>query len=272
MTAPPSWDARIRRAEQLKGKHPGVREILTFYCVIAKFQRDSYAHFVSLRAPLPAKTDKDSIRGELDVGAFAGRFPAFLSVVESAAPAPLAEFAREFRSQRDAWMPLLHSYWEKGARFEPVAEERSVFCVRAFLQPYAEYFAAKSARAADPPPSERCCPVCLGMPQVVALRPEGDGARRSLICAFCTTEWDFRRIVCPSCGEEDEKKLCVYVAKEFEIARVEACETCRSYIEAIDLTKDGHAIPVVDELTCIPLGLWAAGQNYHKVQPNLFGM
>jgi FdhE protein len=272
MTALPSWDARIRRAEQLSRKIPGAKEILSFYSAVAGFQRESYRQFTSSRAPLPPKTSRDSIRGELDFDSLVRRFPAFLSLVESAAPAPLAEFAREFSSQKEEWQTLLRAYWEKGARFEPVAEERHAFCARAFLQPYAEYFAARSPRSQDPPASERICPVCLGMPQVAALRPEGDGARRSLICAFCTTEWEFRRIVCPSCGEEEEKKLSVYVAKEFEIARVEACETCRSYIEAIDLTKDGHAIPVVDELTCIPLGLWAAGQNYHKVQPNLFGM
>ena len=86
------------------------------------------------------------------------------------------------------------------------------------------------------------------------------------------TEWEYRRIVCPSCGEEDEKQICVYVAKELEYIRVEACETCKTYIETIDLTKDGHAIPIVDELVCLPLSLWAGDQGYRKLQKNLFGL
>jgi FdhE protein len=271
MTTPPSWDARIRRAETLSRKIPGAREILTFYSSIAEFQRESYAHYSSTRAPLPPKVVENAVRGDLPTKVVAKRFPAFLSLVETAAPAPLAEFAHEFKSQTDSWEPLLQNYWEKGARFEPVAEERLAFCARAFLQPYAEYF-AKTSGETTPPLTERLCPVCLGMPQVAALRPEGEGARRSLVCGFCNNEWGFRRIVCPSCGEEDEKKLSVYVAKEFDIARVEACETCASYLISIDLTKDGHAIPIVDELACVPLGLWAAGKGYHKLQPNIFGM
>lgn len=272
MTAPPSWDARIRRAEALAKKFPAAREVLTFYKKVAEFQRGSHAQLVSQRAPQPERNGGDSVRGRLNPDVVILRFPAFLSLVETSAPARLAEFALEFRGRPDAWVPLLQNYWENGGRFEPVAEDRSTFCARAFLQPYAEYVAVTATRPSNLSASERCCPICFGMPQVAVLRPEGDGGRRSLICSFCTTEWDFRRIVCPSCGEEDEKKLKVFVAKEFETVRLETCDSCRNYIEAVDLTKDGHAIPVVDELACIPLGLWAEAQNYHKLQSNLFGM
>lgn len=266
------WDRRIRRADELSREFPASSEIFTFYAVIAKFQRDLYSHFVSSRAPQPVMTGNDSVRGLLDTAAFLPRFADFLAVVESAAPAPLAEFANEVRGQQDSWGSLIQNYWENGCRFEPAAEERSAFCARAFLQPYAEYLAGKLPRPPASMAAVQCCPVCQSMPQAGVLRPEGDGGRRSLVCSLCATEWDIRRIVCPSCGEEDEKKLCVYVAKEFEYVRVEACDTCKTYIETIDLTKNGHAIPIVDELTCLPLGLWAAEQGYHKLQRNLFGM
>src|ERR1700678_2238786 len=39
------------------------------------------------------------------------------------------------------------------------------------------------------------------------LRGEGDGGKRSLICSLCATEWQYRRIKCPNCGEEDKEKL-----------------------------------------------------------------
>ena len=56
------------------------------------------------------------------------------------------------------------------------------------------------------------CPLCAGRPLVGVLRPLGDGAKRSLVCSLCATEWEYRRIVRPACGEEGVDKLPVYVA------------------------------------------------------------
>ena len=93
-----------------------------------------------------------------------------------------------------------------------------------------------------------------------------------MICSLCATEWDYRRVVCPACGEQDDHKLAVYTAKEFSHVRVEACDACHSYIKTVDLTKDGHAVPVVDELATIPLNLWAAEHGYLKLQNNFLGI
>ncbi len=73
-----------------------------------------------------------------------------------------------------------------------------------------------------------------------------------MVCSFCLQEWEFRRILCPTRGEEAESKLPVYVAEQFPHIRVEACDTCKFYLRTIDLTKDGHAIPLVDDLAAIP--------------------
>jgi formate dehydrogenase maturation protein FdhE len=39
----------------------------------------------------------------------------------------------------------------------------------------------------------------------------------------------------------------------------------------VDLTKDGHAIPLVDDLAAIPLGLWAEEYGYERIYGNLLG-
>ena len=104
------------------------------------------------------------------------------------------------------------------------------------------------------------------------LREEGDGGKRSLICSLCATEWNFRRILCPGCGEEDVHKLPVYTAGEFDYVRVEACESCHTYLKSIDLTKNGLAVPVVDELATIPLNVWAEQYGYVKLQLNLLSL
>jgi FdhE protein len=68
------------------------------------------------------------------------------------------------------------------------------------------------------------------------------------------------------------EKLAVYSAEEFSHVRVEACDTCRYYIKTVNLTKDGRAVPVVDELATIPLNLWATEHGYVKLQNNLLGI
>jgi FdhE protein len=115
------------------------------------------------------------------------------------------------------------------------------------------------------------CPRCNALPVFGVLRPEGDSGKRFLVCSFCALEWEFRRILCANCGEEKEQQLPVYVAEQFPHVRVESCETCKHYLRTIDLTKDGNAIPVVDDLTAVPLSLWAEEHGYTRIQGNLLG-
>ena len=89
---------------------------------------------------------------------------------------------------------------------------------------------------------------------------------------MCATGWQFRRVVCPNCGEEDKDRIPVYTASEFDHVRVDACDRCKTYIKSVDLTRDGHAVPVVDELATVALNIWAENQGYLKLEPNLLGL
>src|SRR5262249_5072103 len=115
------------------------------------------------------------------------------------------------------------------------------------------------------------CPRCEGRPVAGVLRVEGDGGKRFLLCAFCGTEWEFRRILCAYCGETREPSLPVFVAEKFPNIRIEACDTCRHFLRTVDLTKDGNAVPVVDDLAAIPLALWADEHGYTRIRGNLLG-
>ena len=79
-------------------------------------------------------------------------------------------------------------------------------------------------------------------------------------------------MLCPHCGEEREAHLPVYTAEQFPHVRLDACETCRVYIKSVDLTRNGLAVPEVDEVAAIALDLWAAERGYTKLQTNLFGL
>ena len=169
------------------------------------------------------------------------------------------------------YLPALLSLVRRAAPPAAANAERDVFD-RWLLQPLREYQASHADRApAAIQPIEPTCPFCHSKPVAGILRGEGDGAKRSLLCSLCSTEWEYRRVVCPNCGEEDKEKLPIYHAPEIDHVRIDACDTCRTYIKSIDLTKNGLAVPVVDELATITLTLWAEDHNYTKLQPNLLG-
>ena len=259
------WQRRIARAEELGAQYSFAREILRFYLVIARFQENFYEElgrwFGADRVEL--EPFARPLHPELT-----NRFESFLSVVEQNGPDQLREAARELRDGGDdSHFQLLTVFWN-GTDTGPLPPGPHDFFARAFLQPYAAGIRSRSSvRWSGPTPYR--CPFCKRKPGLGVLRPLGDGGQRSLVCSFCLAEWEFRRIVCPGCGEENHAKLPVYTAEELKHVRVEGCDSCRSYIKTVDLTKSGLAEPIVDEMASIPLDLWAQKQGYAKLQCNL---
>jgi FdhE protein len=116
------------------------------------------------------------------------------------------------------------------------------------------------------------CPRCAAPPVAAVLREEAHGAKRSLLCAVCLHEWECLRIVCPGCGEEEFDKLPVYTAEQFTHVRIDACDRCHRYIKTIDLSKDGLAVPCVDDIASVSLDLWARERGYTRIKNNVFGI
>jgi len=264
-------DARIRRAESLRSRHHAASEFLEFYKHVVSFQK-------RLRANMPRADQLKSggvapagLRDELDLTVLLPHFRGYLSVVESHAPHALAESARQFALlPSESWISSLEAYWQHAGIYDQQVGAFAQFLPRAFLQPYAESRASLLARAPIQT-TARLCPLCGSRPLLGVLRREGDGGRRFLLCSFCLREWAFRRILCPTCGEEAEDKLPVYVAEDTPHVRVEACNTCKFYLRTVDLTRDGNAIPLVDDLAAVAHTLWANEQGYTRLQPNLLG-
>lgn len=280
---PSTWDARIRRAEDLAAKHSFASEGLLFYRAVAKTQKQLYARIEAARGADMRARPQGALRQEFDSSLLLPLFPSFLERIAEDAPGPLAQAARDLLAgNASRWQDLLFGFWQDAPdaavvsvaapgddRFALSPAEELIAWT--FLQPYAEYLADHTRQyPIHATPSH--CPVCGTKPQVGVLRPEGDGAKRSLICALCAHEWEYRRLVCPSCGEENPHKLAVYSAEEFGHVRVEACDSCHGYIKTVDLSKNGLALPVVDELATIPLNLWATEHGYTKLQTNLLGI
>lgn len=247
-----SWERRIARAEELQARFPESAALLAFYGRLARYQQ-------SIARDLNAKPESDPC-------ALAVYSAGLIELLRRHGPAELANDAQARSSAPAAWQDLLINTWSGSAP----DDEQAKFCARALLQPFAEALAGRGHP--DTQSTAPVCPFCSARPVAGILRGEGDGARRSLLCSLCATEWQFRRVICPNCGEEDKERLPVYRAADPVSVRVDACDTCRTYIKSVDLTKDGLAVPVVDEIATPALTLWAEENGYTKVETNLLGM
>jgi len=90
------------------------------------------------------------------------------------------------------------------------------------------------------------CPVCGSLPSIEKLRRE-DG-KRIMHCGLCGTEWQFKRIMCPYCGNEDQNSLRFFLAEKDSSSnkspfRVDVCDRCRKYIK----TLDERQLPIIEK-------------------------
>lgn len=259
-----SWEARIRRAEQLAAKSDAAVELLTFYASLLTAQREVYDSFRRRQEWLPSGALEE------DLPVVREATPALLQTVERRGPPALAAEARSLLGAGEREIDeLLLVQWR--------APSDVRFFAKALLQPYALWLAESGARPRDRDLEygEGRCPFCAGRPQVSLLQtvePGADGGGRSLTCATCLTVWPFRRVVCANCGEERPSQLGYFQSPACDHVRIEACDTCRHYIKGVDLTRLGLAVPLVDEVSAAALDVWAGERGYTKIELNLVGL
>ena len=104
-------------------------------------------------------------------------------------------------------------------------------------------------------------------------------------------------MTCPACGEDSSSRLPIFnevgtasgehgsVVRGLEgrlqgraehkavfpHIRIEACDACRRYLLGVDVLADAAAVPLVDEMSALPLDLFARERGFSKVTPNLLG-
>jgi FdhE protein len=260
-----SWDRRVRRAEALATSDNPASALLRFYARLLRCQKTFYE---SLNVARPAER---SAGLEADLVAVHRHARTFLRDLAAESPDPIAIDARQLLEAPEQVLDdLMLAYWH--------APSDRQFFAKAVLQPYAQWrreIGALGLRAEGPRNPNRC-PACGGPPQLSILDtpPEAasDGGGRNLLCSTCLLVWPFRRVVCPHCGEENERQLGYFQSPTFDHLRVDVCDTCKRYLKAVDLTRLGVAVPIVDEVAGASLDLWACQQGYEKIELNLVGL
>ncbi len=254
------WQRRRDRAQELSKRASSAIAPLSFYQRVLAFQGE-------VARQCKIQFDHSTpLRRQIDLTFVDARMDDALVLAREDGPALLAERAGILMQANEASRKqLIESCIFGQSDSNPLDD----FFIRACIQPIAE-----KLQMQIPPDAhyvKNTCPACGGLPQLSILRPEGEGASRSLLCSFCLREWVFRRIICPSCGEEEKGKLPRYSAPECGHVSVEACESCKKYLKSVDMTVDGHAEPLVDEAAVAALDLWATERGYSKIIGNLMG-
>ena len=260
------WPRRAARAEQLISSYPAAAEALRFYAALAGVQASLLDTTALVLRPAARFAEA------LDAEAAGALVPTLLEALLPIAPATLARAAEDMRHENPSvWHDAIVRWWQSTGR-DPAPDPTISAALRdvvveALLQPFAEVAAAQvtSSEAA----ALHDCPRCEGTPVVAVLREEGHGAKRSAVCGRCLGEWPAPRIACLACGETAFDALPVYRTDELPAARVDACDTCRTYVKTLDLTRDARAIPVVDDIATLALDLWARQQGYRRLRPNV---
>ncbi|BDQ35001.1 formate dehydrogenase accessory protein FdhE [Pseudodesulfovibrio portus] len=119
-------------------------------------------------------------------------------------------------------------------------------------------------------PEVGTCPICGSLPLISSLEQK-EGFRHAT-CSFCRHHYRIKRIACPVCGEEDQKKLTFFTVDEEPGFRVDVCETCKTYIKTIDFRElDRVAVPILDDLDSLALDYVAANQGYKRATLSAWG-
>ena len=137
------------------------------------------------------------------------------------------------------------------------------FFVEESMRPALELIAEKYAETIRKSKwDEGYCPVCGKEPKIGELREE-DG-KRFLFCSQCGTEWNFLRIKCPFCGNEEQKTLSYFTVEEDERYRVDVCDECKRYIKIVDF-RNMHEEPNLDieDIATIHLDMLANEEGYN---------
>jgi FdhE protein len=246
------WGARIARANALSVRHPAAAGILGFYAQLAAEQQLLAAKWAGAGWDPPIVLDA---------------LPNMLERLASFGPPGLIENVYALRDvTMDDWRMALDHFLSDA----PVdgSDTPFAFVIEVLLQPLAEV-CARSATELMPQHDNRC-PFCHQRPAAGVLRDAGQGTRRALVCGLCFTEWAFERIVCPSCGERRFDALPVYTAEQVTSVRVDGCDSCGVYLKTIDLSKDGTAVPEVDDLATLTLDLWAREHGYRRLRTTFY--
>ena len=258
------FDARKARAVELGARYDFVAEPMRLVAALADAQKRAY-----LRA-LPDQPDQLHRPTAADLAAYVVRVA--LPEVMDATMSAGTELLREAVLLRfhDGDLAGIVGTWLAGGELSAT----DAYLARAATSPILEAVSEAGASLRGDVADERRCPACGGLPQLAIFGETGESlvtAQRHLACSRCATEWSYPRMTCVSCRETEGGNMPILSDEALPHLRVDACDTCRSYLISVDTRREPGAIPLVDEIAALPLDIAAAERGYTKIARNVMG-
>ncbi len=113
------------------------------------------------------------------------------------------------------------------------------------------------------------CPACGASPSISML---ADSGKRRFLCSYCGTIGDYKRIGCAICHQEDPENIDIIYAGDDETARIEACNSCRSYVKTFIHGSGSKEDYELADIMSIALDIIAQGKGFFRRSPNAVGM
>ncbi len=140
------------------------------------------------------------------------------------------------------WDTLLGGLMEDGSSLKEIAQEKKIdFALFSFLvfqsfSPFLESYAEHLKDHIELGDWLRGhCPFCGREPLMTRLDKET--GRKWLFCSLCRTEWPFKRLECPFCGNNNQESLRYFYSEDGEAYRVDVCDRCKRYTKTVDARK-----------------------------------
>ncbi|MEN6622304.1 MAG: formate dehydrogenase accessory protein FdhE [Smithella sp.] len=132
------------------------------------------------------------------------------------------------------------------------------------LRPELEFIAEKYGKIVSQHGwMEGYCPICGKEPKIGEIR-RGEDGKRYLFCHQCGYKWNFRRIKCPFCGNEEQHSLAYFAVEGEERYHVDVCNKCRRYIKTVELPKAEEEINLdVEDIATLHLDMLAYEEGYN---------
>ena len=197
-------------------------------------------------------------------------FLALLEIAEKRSPGETQEMARKIREEEIDFNDLIFESFNPLPLEEPPeadeGEENSYDLIELFIEESLRPALEKVVQAygdvvGKSEWSEGYCPICGREPKIGEIRDD-DGARY-LYCNQCGFEWDYRRIKCPFCGNEEQQTLAYFTIEEDGRYRVDVCNECKRYIKIVDFRDSKERANMdVEDIATLHLDMLANDEGY----------
>lgn len=274
-----------QRAQQLKEKRPGYREILDFYVRVKEAQVASRASLkidpVKLKKKCrgrPIGEGFSLIKKEdfpVDIDASISLFHTLCRIGKTANP-HMAEQCEKINKLLDDNKMDLKKLLARGGTeqmSESVAADRGLnrqvlaFLIRNSIRPSIEAGLELLRSELDPETLQKIhCPVCGSLPSLNLLK--GEGGKRYSLCSYCGYQWRIDRLSCAACGNKEQGSLKYFYGKREATCRMDLCDKCHHYTKTIDYRSLEASDPSLEDLATLHLDVVAIQKEYKRCAPN----